>query len=251
MIFNMGGGGVVPKYNKDAETITPGTSDQVIPVGTYLRGALTILGDNDLVPEKLPEDLNLFGVQGTRKINNGVYAWTKNTYNPEEPLSDPSFTASASGDSKIIGISSKTFDYSKIGNFVDFFDGFSYGSNNFYRFAKENGTLYFYVGTDKFTVGSFSNGTFTLTSYLATYYGFNGTFTPNGSKSYPASKNELIGYVVSNDVSDYPENGILNDYWYELLAYATSANVMSLSDDALETVQSDYREQITTEVSES
>ena len=250
MIFNMGGGGVVPKYNKDAETITPGTSDQVIPVGTYLRGDLTIAGDNDLVPEKLPEDLNLFGVQGTRKINNGLYAWTKNTYNPEEPLSDPSFTASASGGSKIITISSKTFDYSKIGNYVDFFDGFSYGS---LRFSKENGTLYFYVGTNKYTVSSFSSSSnrFTLATYLGTYESFNGTFTPSGSKSYPASKNELIGYVVSNDVSDYPENGILNGYWYELLAYATSANVMSLSDDALETVQSDYREQITTEVSES
>ena len=247
------GGGVVPKYNRDAEIITPGTSDQVIPVGTYLRGTLTILGDSDLVPEKLPEDVNLFGVQGAREINSGIYAWTKNTYIPEEPLTNPSFTAIASGDSKIITIYSKSFDYAKIGNYVDFFDGFAYGNNNYFRFAKENGVLYFYSGTDKYKVSSFSTSSnkFTLDGYLSTYTNFDGTFTPSGSKSYPACKNELIGYVVSNDVSDYPENGILNGYWYELLAQVSSANVMSLSDDALATVQSDYRDTIVQEVSES
>lgn len=79
MIFNMGGGGVVPKYNKDAETITPGTSDQVIPLGTYLRGDLTIAGDANLIPEKLPRDLNLFNVQGTRQPEYGLYVWKKLT----------------------------------------------------------------------------------------------------------------------------------------------------------------------------
>ena len=50
---------------KDAETIAPGTSNQVIPNGTYLRCELTIAGDSDLVPENIKENVDIFGVVGT------------------------------------------------------------------------------------------------------------------------------------------------------------------------------------------
>lgn len=65
MILNMGGGGVVPKVNLDATTITPGAMKRVIEKGTYLKGDLTVLGDADLVPENIKKGVNIFGVVGT------------------------------------------------------------------------------------------------------------------------------------------------------------------------------------------
>ena len=53
---------------KGAETITPGATNKTIGAGQYLSGAQTILGDPDLIPSKIPEDVNLFGVQGTRSL---------------------------------------------------------------------------------------------------------------------------------------------------------------------------------------
>lgn len=53
---------------KAAATITPGTADQVIAAGQYLSGAQTIKGDPDLVAGNIPEDMNFFNVQGTRKL---------------------------------------------------------------------------------------------------------------------------------------------------------------------------------------
>ena len=64
MILNMGGGGVVPKENIDETIITPGTEDQIIPSGTFLRGDMTISGDGNLTPENIVKGKNIFGVDG-------------------------------------------------------------------------------------------------------------------------------------------------------------------------------------------
>ena len=61
----------------------------------------------------------------------------------------------------------------------------------------------------------------------------------------------LLAYVVNDDPSAYPTDGIHTDgYYYALLGQVTSENVIGLSANALEIVQSDYREQIVSEVSE-
>lgn len=61
-----------------------------------------------------------------------------------------------------------------------------------------------------------------------------------------------INFVVNDDSSAYPNGAVHTDgYYYELLGHVDSANVMSLSDNALETVQADYRDQIVSEVSQS
>lgn len=65
MIINMTSGGVMPDRILDAQTITPGTKDQIIEEGTYLRGPLTILGDADLIPENIKENEEIFGKVGT------------------------------------------------------------------------------------------------------------------------------------------------------------------------------------------
>lgn len=65
------------------------------------------------------------------------------------------------------------------------------------------------------------------------------------------SRDEIpLDYIVDDDPTAYV-SGAFNDdgYYYELIGQISSANVMSLTNDALETVQQDYRNQIETEVS--
>lgn len=57
-----------------AQTITPGTEDQVIPAYHYLTGKQTIKGDPNLLPENIPEDVTLFGVQGNRQMGGSAPA---------------------------------------------------------------------------------------------------------------------------------------------------------------------------------
>ena len=47
-----------------AQTITPTTTNQTIASGKYLTGAQTILGDANLVPESIVENVTIFGVTG-------------------------------------------------------------------------------------------------------------------------------------------------------------------------------------------
>lgn len=58
-------GGITPKQYLDEQTITPGTADQVINAGTYLRGALTVAGDSDLIPANIKDGVEIFGITGT------------------------------------------------------------------------------------------------------------------------------------------------------------------------------------------
>lgn len=47
-----------------AQTITPGTSDQIIPAGLYLAGAQTVQGEENLAAENIRSGVSLFGVEG-------------------------------------------------------------------------------------------------------------------------------------------------------------------------------------------
>ncbi len=48
-----------------AQTITPGTSAQTIPAGTYLTGLQTIEGDSDLQSANIKAGVSIFGVAGS------------------------------------------------------------------------------------------------------------------------------------------------------------------------------------------
>lgn len=50
---------------KDAEIYTPGTSDQMIPLGQYLDGTQTIKGDANLIASNIKNGVSIFGVSGT------------------------------------------------------------------------------------------------------------------------------------------------------------------------------------------
>lgn len=71
-----------------AKTYTPGASDQVIPSGKYLIGALTIKGDSNLKSGNIKKGVSIFGVTGSLEAGTGdgnieaaslsdVYYWTK------------------------------------------------------------------------------------------------------------------------------------------------------------------------------
>lgn len=249
MIVNMQSGGVVPERIIDAQTITPGTAEQVISAGTYLRGNLTIAGDADLIPANIKEDKNIFGVQGTPG-GSGANVWSK--CNAAQATCNIKIGAPTGADTTVFPIiltgeeSIFKFDDLVGQSFSLTDDTFSYSINiisttqaEVYRVGDLLGTytiIYnesaktFYLNRLSFgtTVRIISNINLTITGLAKT----------------------LLKFVVDDDISAYPNGAVHTDgYYYELLAQVTSANAASLSDTALMTVQQDYRDTIETEVS--
>ena len=50
---------------KEAETYIPGTNDQIVPAGVYLKSPQIILGDSNLLPENIKKDISIFNTVGT------------------------------------------------------------------------------------------------------------------------------------------------------------------------------------------
>ena len=104
------------------------------------------------------------------------------------------------------------------------------------------------MGNNPYTYNK-GNGTITLGGYVYMHTGAAITYH-NLNVTFPEVKGNLIGFVTSDDPSAYPDGAVHTDgYYYELFGQVTSANVMSLSDNAVATVQQDYRNTIETEVS--
>ena len=64
---------------RQAQTITPGTEDVIIPAGTYLEGDLTIKGNSNLKPEYIKNGVSIFGITGT--LNDSATANSFTAYN--------------------------------------------------------------------------------------------------------------------------------------------------------------------------
>lgn len=81
------------------KTITPGTSDQVIPAGTFCAGPITVAGDADLVAGNIKKDINIFGVVGTYEGAGGiVFSGAEQTVNePGDPGIDIKYKISDDG----------------------------------------------------------------------------------------------------------------------------------------------------------
>ena len=250
MIINMQSGGVVPERIIDAQTITPGTEDQIISAGTYLRGNLTIAGDADLIPAKLPNDVNLFGVQGTRRIKEGLNVWSK--YNAvaasctatlsliDNSTSSPVFQVNLSGEESLYNSSyliGKTFALNTI-----YYGVCSFTINSLTSATSTNSAL----GTKTVTLTYNENArTLTIKDFSRVE-----SIKTNIDLTINDYVKTLLEFVIDDDSTAYPNGAVHTDgYYYELLGQVSSANVMSLSDNAVAAVQQDYRDTIETEVS--
>ena len=183
--------------------------------------------------------------------SSGLCVWIQYECIPPVTVTNPSLTMKFSTSTTDVKISNENFDLTRVSDWKNFFIGFKANGNAIYKDPsypnlyidwnyqyqtfKLNG---FNPYEKKFTVASTPNINVTA------------TFVYSGEKTFPLIKGDAIKYVVDDDVSAYPNGAIHTDgYYYELLGQVTSANVMSLSDNAVATVQQDYRNTIETEVS--
>lgn len=236
MIINMQSGGVVPERILDAQTITPSTENQVIETGSYLRGALTVLGDPDLIPENIPHDVILFGKQGTRPDNVGAYVWSKYIGNPNIKTV-LSFTSVVSATSKQVVIQTTSSNSDFLELTPEYFAGMYVQGT--LRGTYGNWTVKITINADG-TATSKEDDTYSgSTTYhngTVTYDKTTGRLTIDldGTISYSAltsgnittlSKNvtvsekiTLIAYVVAPTSSAYPDGAVHTDgYYYKRL----------------------------------
>lgn len=109
---------------KAAETFTPTTADQTIPIGKYLTGVQTIKGDANLLAENIKEGVTIFGIVGT--------------YAGEDPR--PLFTISFSANG---GTGTMDSDFARQGNIYTLPDnGFTAPENQRFKSWQIGETLY-------------------------------------------------------------------------------------------------------------
>ena len=231
MIFNMGGG-VVPKntmpYNL---TLYPNTFDQTYPKGTYFSKGVTFKGDNNFIAENIKKDVSMFGLVGTYEGSSGVYAWKKYSTDYHDfavGKAEIIFTYSRGYHYKL---TSANFDLSQIDNetYVDVLDGFEIGNVHGFRIAllKSGRRLYYtvYSGNSSIqqNVADYvvdTDGSVNI--FLTGYWSGNGqtvgdTYTALNTVSKTLYSTNLVGYAVSDDGSKYPDGGVVDGYFYELV----------------------------------
>lgn len=91
--------GTLPVRATGAQTITPGTANQVLQAGIY-DGAVTVLGDADLVSSNIRSGVNLFGIAGNLvegkrwASGTGIISWNSATSTSDLNVSGLSFQPS-------------------------------------------------------------------------------------------------------------------------------------------------------------
>lgn len=168
----------------------------------------------------------------TYDSTNKVFTWTLESSNADYPVSD--LTADDLVGLYVYGRPSTPY------NFMYFQLG-------------ENGIVEYKIGSGSFSnKGTYiynpSTGEVTLTLTKEAWPEANWT-----GNTVTVTREEIPkDYIVNDDSSVYPNGDFHTDgYYYELIGSISSANVMSLSDTALMTVQQDYRDTIETEVSDA
>lgn len=127
---------------QEAQTITPGTSDQVIQAGVYLGGDQTVVGDANLVAGNIKSGVSIFGVAGTYAGSGGSGGGIQAQHITS---ADEAITIRGSGTVKVWGYGHKSggymgMTYSFVGD--GYYSG-SYGtpSKKSATFSISNGTL--------------------------------------------------------------------------------------------------------------
>ena len=194
------------------------------------------------------------GMQGGywyEKGNCGTNVWSKKTFVPAQTLINPTiiFSSSRVNNHEVLTATSASFNQHGVTDWLSFLNGFTKSSS---YFSVSGSNLYWNYNSAQyqFTIEVNDNGFPVLTAVESTYLNVAaGTYEYSGTKNIPLKALDTVGYVVSDEPDAYPNGSVDGDYYYELLAQVASANVMSLSDNAVATVQQDYRNTIETEVS--
>lgn len=77
--------GAIP--SRHGTTITPNTSNQIIPAGIYLIGDQTIAGDEELIADNIRKGINIFGIDGNfDNLNFKIVGGTTEPENPTENM---------------------------------------------------------------------------------------------------------------------------------------------------------------------
>lgn len=232
MIFNMGGG-ITPKQTVNfGMTWIPGTRDMVYGPETYLVKGLTLKGDENLLPENIKKGVTIFRTEGTYEApSSGLYAWKKSLtayHTFEAGKAEITFTYSRGYHYKL---SSANFDLSQIDNetYVDILDGFEIGNVKGFRiaFMKSGRKLYYtvYSGTTMIqrTVASYivdtdgSVNIFLTGLWSASGQTVGDSYTAKNTTSKTLYSKSSVGYAIADELSKYPDGGVVDGYFYELV----------------------------------
>lgn len=156
----------------------------------------------------------------------GQYVWKKYEWIPDNPRNDLSFTGTipaVSSATEYMTISNENFDLGLIEDFKSFFDGFS-ANGSYPKFViGTNGSLQLWAdasgaAASVSVINSFSldNKKLIFDNTATTYTDKVYDFSSNDVKlTEPAHTGELIGYVVSDYPTAYPNDGVQDGFWYE------------------------------------
>ena len=242
-------------YNPDTAQIvfgsTVASSDIYISDATQEKVNYTFI---DYVVSDSPTDYPDGGEQDGywyRKADSGLNVWKKSVYGginyTETDVSDVEIFRGGSADFTIYYSNEYSYNM-QTGQFIlTNPTSFTGDASEVTNKLKSLGGTYI-VGTGRATSGT---TLYYVTNASLGYSSSVTRFITIYGKQITASLDlTLINFVVNDDSSAYPDRAIHTDgYYYELLAQISSANAASLSDNALETVQQDYRNTIETEVS--
>ena len=252
---------VHPTPSQEKTVIPTADGFKVSPETGKLLSAVFVYGDSDLVPKNIKQGISIFGVDGSFDNSHGAYVWNKKRFYTKYPHSLSNLDYYIYVDTSVSDYSKLYFDLKNLPVFptdiYDFLNGFKiYDQGNALRYTLEyvDGVMYAnrsHGVTATITVSGtrvYIKMSKRPTNWAGTY----GHIRYDGEKILYEDNvvGEIVGFVVSDDASSYPDGAVHTDgYYYELLGQVTSANVMSLSDNAVATVQQDYRDTIETEVS--
>ena len=248
-------------YYETVDDVTPEVTEQT-PVITQIAENLGVTittpsGTNKQILQG--NNANLLNIKNNAK-KEGQYVWTKKRFYTKYPHSLSNLDYYIYVDTSVSDYSKLYFDLKNLPVFptdiYDFLNGFKiYDQENALRYTLEYVDGVMYANRSRGVTATITvSGTivYIKVSKVLNWGGTYGHIRYDGEKILYEDNvvGEIVGFVVSDDTSAYPDGAVhTDDYYYELLGQVTSANVMSLSDNAVATVQQDYRDTIETEVS--
>lgn len=164
---------------KGSQIYTPSRNDQIIYANQYLNGNQTIKGDSNFIPENIPNGISIFGVLGTYKSSNNVFAYSSPNIILPESREDTTIIDCPFEPSVIVTNSKSETNYVFVQNNATGRE-INWGNGNGYYFSIKDGGYpceFKYVADNRTSVKSvtYSNGKLTIYSkgsYGGSHYGY-------------------------------------------------------------------------------